>query len=231
VPRTREAPDPTDEHQVRQRALVVIAVCVGLAVMASVPVLHDQLVRANTVVEGVMRRSQWLGPPLFLLLSALSAMLAFFSSALLVPAAVPTWGATVTVLLLWIGWTVGGALAYGVSRAFGRPLVQKLVSGGWLERVEQRVGPDTPWHMVLLLQLALPSEVPGYLMGLVRYPFVKYLAALMLAELPFAIGTVMVGTSVLESRSVVIMGFGMAAVGVSWFAWRAFHRSGTDVPR
>ena len=228
---SREATDPTDENQVRRRALVVIAVCVVVAVLVSVPALHEQLLRANAVVEGVMRRSQWLGAPLFLLLSALSAMLAFFSSALLVPAAVTTWGATITVVLLWIGWTVGGASAYGLSRAFGRPLVQKLASGGWLERVERRVGPDTPWHLVLMLQLAMPSEVPGYLMGLVRYRFVKYLAALMLAELPFAIGTVMVSTSVLESRGMVIVGFGLAAVGVSWFAWRAFHRSGNDVAR
>ena len=68
-------------------------------------------------------------------------------------------------------------------------------------------------------------------MGLVRYRFVKYLAALMVAELPFAIGTVMVGTSVIESRGMVIVGFGLAAVGVSWFAWRAFHRRGNDDTR
>lgn len=46
---------------------------------------------------------------------------------------------------------------------------------------------------VLLFQLALPSEIPGYLLGLARYPLPRYLAALMLAELPYAVGTVLLG--------------------------------------
>jgi hypothetical protein len=45
-----------------------------------------------------------LGAVVFVLLSAVSAMLAFFSSALLVPAAVFAWGNTLAVGLLWLGY-------------------------------------------------------------------------------------------------------------------------------
>ena len=51
------------------------------------------------------QRRRW---ALFVLLAAISAVLAFFSSALLLPVAVFTWGSKVTFVLLWLGWLLGG---------------------------------------------------------------------------------------------------------------------------
>ena len=82
------------------------------------------------------------GAVLFVLLSAASAWLAFFSSALLVPVAVYSWGRTVTIVLLWLGWMLGGVCAYGMGRVFGRPLVHGLgsarLSDFYLERLPAR---------------------------------------------------------------------------------------------
>ena len=79
------------------------------------------------------------------------------------------------------------------SRYFGRPLVTAPTSASALEWYESRLSRNAPLGLVLLFQLALPPEVPGYLLGLPRYHFWKYLGALALAELPYAVATILSG--------------------------------------
>jgi uncharacterized membrane protein YdjX (TVP38/TMEM64 family) len=77
-----------------------------------------------------------------------------------------------------------------------------------------------PFWVVLALQLALPSEIPGYLLGLARYPFTRYLLALGIAELPYSVATIYLGTSLLENRSTMVVAIG-ASIAVLSVA--AFH--------
>lgn len=142
---------------------------------------------------------------LIVLFSALAAMLAFVSSWVFVPFAVFTWGAPVALLLLWTGWLLGGAATYAAGRFLGRPTVRWLVRGDSLARYEQRFARHMPFYVVLLVQLSLPSEIPGYLLGLVRYSFARYLAALGIVELAYGIVTVYLGQGVLERRLVPVL--------------------------
>jgi uncharacterized membrane protein YdjX (TVP38/TMEM64 family) len=143
---------------------------------------------------------------LVVLLSALAAMLAFVSSWVLVPFAVFTWGAPLALLLLWTGWLLGGAATYATGRFLGRPAMRWFVHSDSLARYEQRFARHMPFYVVLLVQLSLPSEIPGYLLGVVRYSFGRYLAALGLVELAYGIVTVYLGQSVLERRIVPVLG-------------------------
>lgn len=143
---------------------------------------------------------------LIVLLSALAAMLAFVSSWVLVPFAIFTWGAPLALLLLWTGWLLGGAASYAVGRFLGRPAMRWLVRSDTLARYEQRFARRMPFYVVLLVQLSLPSEIPGYLLGVVRYSFLRYLAALGLVELAYGIVTVYLGQGVLERRIVPVLG-------------------------
>jgi uncharacterized membrane protein YdjX (TVP38/TMEM64 family) len=98
--------------------------------------------------------------------SALSAMIAFFSTAVITPIAVETWGAGASIALLWTGWMLGGVCAYGIGRSLGRPVVRALTSHDALDRFENRISSRAPFGLVLLFQLAMPSEVPGYVLGI-----------------------------------------------------------------
>jgi uncharacterized membrane protein YdjX (TVP38/TMEM64 family) len=137
--------------------------------------------------------------------SALAAMLAFVSSWIVVPFAVFTWGTTEALLLLWTGWLLGGAGTYAIGRFLGRPAIRWLVSAPALARYEDRISHRTPFGVVLLAQFALPSEVPGYLLGVVGYPFARYLAALGIVELTYGIATVYLGVGVVERRAAPIV--------------------------
>lgn len=159
------------------------------------------------------------------MLSALSALLAFFSSAILVPAGIVAWGKGGTLVLLWLGWLLGGLTAYALARGLGRPAVSWLVSRQALARYEQRVTEHASFATALLVQLALPSELPGYLFGLARLPLRRYLPVLALAELPFALGAIYLGAGFLEQNVVVLLAVGAAGIVLSASAFHALHRT------
>ena len=179
-------PDPHARH----RALLLLLVFAAVAMLLTVEPLHDAMLRALAAAEPVIAAHPVAGMLLFVLLSALSAMVAFFSSALLVPVAVYCWGQAATMLLLWLGWLLGGLCAYAIGFGFGRPLLTTMGATRLLAFYRERLHGEVPFALVLLLQLALPSEIPGYLFGLLRVRVRTYLMALALAEIPFVVGTV-----------------------------------------
>lgn len=211
-------------HRAWRRGAVLVLACVILALVGTSDDLHRSLLSVLDAASKLIAERPILGAILFVLLSALSAMLAFVSSAVLVPVALYAWGETVCALLLWLGWILGGATAYTLGRWLGRPVVRWLLPTETLDRYEDRLSTETPFGLIVLLQLALPSEVPGYLLGLVRYPLWRYLLALGLAELPYAVGTVYLGESFLERRLVLLLALGVAGAVFMFLAVRSLHR-------
>jgi uncharacterized membrane protein YdjX (TVP38/TMEM64 family) len=119
------------------------------------------------------------------------------------------------MLLLWTGWMLGGCCAYGLSRYLGRRVARWFLSGSSFTAYEKLIPRDAPFGLILLFQTALPSEVPGYLLGLGRYPFRKYLAALAISELPYAVATIYLGEGFLERRLWLLIGTGVAMAAFS----------------
>ena len=208
----------------RARALVLVLLVIALAIIASQDALHDALLGALATVERVIAQHPVAGAGLFILLAVLSAMLAFVSSALLVPAAVYVFGTTVTAILLWIGWIIGGVCAYAIGRYLGQPVVARLMSRNTLERYQHHLSKRAPFGLVLLFQLAVPSEIPGYVLGLANYPLPRFLLALGVAELPYVLGTVFLGAGFLQRRVTLLVSVGAASILLSVLAWRALQR-------
>jgi uncharacterized membrane protein YdjX (TVP38/TMEM64 family) len=196
----------------------------ALVVLASSAQLHGWLVAFLPSVESLIRAQPLLGATVFVVFAALSAMLAFVSSAVIVPVGIFVWGKGVSMGLLLLGWVLGGVCAYALSRSLGRAAARTLVPAATLERYESRVSRQAPFGLVLLFQLAVPSEIPGYLLGLARYDFRKYLAAVTLAELPYAVATVYLGESFLERRFLVMILVGAAITAFSGWTLALLHR-------
>ncbi|MBI3934615.1 MAG: VTT domain-containing protein [Acidobacteria bacterium] len=208
----------------KRRVFVFGLLAAGLALVASLEGLHSWLMGFLPTAETIIRGRPVLGVLLFVVFAALSAMLAFVSSAVIVPLGVYVWGKTTSLLLLWMGWILGGICAYTLSRYLGRPVVKALSPGSAFERYENFVSHRAAFGLVLLFQLALPSEVPGYLLGFVRYHFWKYLGALALAELPYAVATIYLGASFLERQVYLLVGVGLAVAILSGWSLYTLHR-------
>jgi uncharacterized membrane protein YdjX (TVP38/TMEM64 family) len=196
-----------------RRALGLLLLCALVAALLSVDALFALLERALAAAEPFIAARPLAGPLLFVLLSAASAMLAFFSSAVLVPVAVYNWGRGTTVVLLWLGWLLGGVCTYAVGRYFGGPILRGLVPVRLADFYLRRLPAQVDFTTALLFQVAMPSEVPGYLFGTLRVPFHRYLGVLALVEAPFAVGTVLLGESVIrrEGGGLLLL----AAVGLT----------------
>lgn len=127
--------------------------------------------------------------------------------------------------MLWTAWLAGGCCSYALGRTVGRNLAAWLASPERVEEYAGRITANAGFLTVLLFQLALPSEVPGYVLGAAGYPFRRYLAALALAELPFAIGAVYLGESFVRRDYLVLLAVGVAGITLSVLAFRGLHRS------
>src|SRR5690242_13738197 len=99
-----------------RRAMLLCFLCLVIGAIAASDALHSFLLGILSESKEVIERYPTAGGLLFVLCAALSAMLAFVSVAVIVPIAVFTWGASVSMLLLWVGWILGGALSFAAGR-------------------------------------------------------------------------------------------------------------------
>jgi uncharacterized membrane protein YdjX (TVP38/TMEM64 family) len=197
---------------------------VAIALLAARPA-HEWLLDRFADAEVVIRQRPVAGMIVFVLLTAISAMIAFVSSAVLIPVAIYVWGPILCFVLLWSGWFLGGLAAYAIGRYLGRPAVRRLVRPETLERQERwaRSGSGS-LVAVLLIQLAIPSDLAGYVFGLIRCPLGWFTAALALVEVPYALGAVFLGMSFVERRLVPLVIVGVMGTVLSIAAFRAYHR-------
>ena len=198
-----------------RRSLTTILLIVLVVVAATNDYLHGAIERVFTAASVVIARHPVSGVVLFVILAALGAMVVFFSAAIIVPVAIYTWGRPVTVLLLCVGWLLGGALSYVVGRYPGRRFLRWLAPREKAAKYEKILRTNQGFALVALFQVSLMSEIPGYLLGSLKYPFWRYLAVLMVVEIPFSIGAVYLGESFLERNYPVLTALGAAAVTCS----------------
>lgn len=202
------------EPESRRRLIAAITVLGALVAVTASAAAHTMAMEAVSLLTATFARHPIAAFAVFVLLAGASAMLSFFSSAVLIPVALDAWGVATTFILLWIGWLAGGVGAYAIGRGVGGPLLGRLVPRGRIAHYEQRLSANTPFWVVLLLQVALPSEIPGYLLGALHYRFRRYLIVVSIGELPFAFGSVYIGQGFLHGDTLKLMLTALAGIGL-----------------
>lgn len=212
-------------REILQRHIIIVGILiVVVGLIAASERLHDRAEDLIIWMEGIISQAPVLGMLAFVLLAMISAMVAFFSSALVAPVAIYAWGQVVTFILLWLGWLLGGIVSFCIGRFLGRSFVGMLVNEEKIQGWEHELGTRARFSHILIFQAAVPSEIPGYLLGILRYSFPMYLAALALTELPYAIATVYLGESFLEGESTVFVILGFAVVILGMFLFTGIKR-------
>ena len=206
--------------QHRRRIALLLALVLIVATVAATDRLHEAVLSIIAWVEPVLRQHAVLGAIVFVLLSAISAIVFFFSTAVITPVAVDTYGPILTLLLLWLGWVLGGMIAFAIGRRFGPRVVSWFVDPQRIRDYERHAKRLVSFKHVLLFQLAVPSEIPGYVLGLAGCRFRTFVLAMALGELPFAAGSVYLGESFLERNYVLLLAIGIVGVAFSWIVFR-----------
>ncbi len=208
-----------------QRHLLILGTMILVAgLFAASDTLHDKSEEIIVWTEAVIAEAPTLGMLVFVLLAMVSAMVAFFSSSILAPVAVYTWGKAGCLALLWLGWLLGGILSFCIGRFMGRSVAEMLIGKEKISGWERQLSERTQFLHVLLFQATVPSEIPGYVLGILRYPFPLYLAALAITELPFAVATVYLGESFLKGDVIVFITVGAGAILLGVFLLRIFKK-------
>lgn len=131
------------------------------------------------------------------------------------------WGA----LLSWSSAMAGAALCFGISRALGRPAVERLVGGAALELAD-RFFARHGRRAVLLARLLpfVPFDPVSYAAGLTSTGLRPFLVATGLGQLPATVLYSYLGESVTGSVRVLFWGFSIAAA-ILVVGWAAARRS------
>jgi len=221
----------TIRRNLRHHFLIVGALIIVAGLVAASDTLHDNTEAIIFWTEGMISQAPVLGMLAFVLLAMLSAMVAFFSSALLAPIAIYAWGNAACLALLWCGWFLGGIASFCIGRFFGRSAVSMIIGEDKIANWESQVGKRTRFIHILFFQAVVPSEIPGYVLGILRYRFPLYLTALGITEIPYALATVYLGESFLKGDSMIfiLVGIGMLVLAVFLFQiHRRLVRQRTD---
>ena len=208
----------------RRRVITLVVLLAAGLLVAAIAGLHGALETAVGQVAAIMERYPAAGAITFVLLAALSAMLAFFSSAIVIPLGVYRWGEGGACALLLGGWLLGGVASYAIGKFVGTPLLRRLLGGARLSFYRQRVSRRASLGTILLFQLAAPAEITGYVLGAIRYPFPVFVVTRAAGELPFAIGAVFLGEGLLQRKYWLIAAIGMVAVVFATWSLRRLHR-------
>lgn len=150
---------------------------------------------------------------LFTSFAFLSVLLGPLSSAPVVPFAIVLWGKVVTFFLMLIGWMLGAIVSYGVGMYAGYPLVAHVLGKRRLDDWLRRISRQATFVLALMFRLALPAET-GYVFGLIRYPFLSFLAVSLIVEIPVGLGLIFVGDAFVTQNlplliSLMVLGFGV----------------------
>jgi uncharacterized membrane protein YdjX (TVP38/TMEM64 family) len=212
----------TKKSQAKKRSALWFWIALGAVMLLFAFLLYSPTFRsfvdkANDWAKVMMNAHPVIGAAIFFLFAGVSAMFAFTSSVVLVPAANLVWGKLITFLLLWGGWIAGAIAAFGIGNV-ARPLLFRLGYRDTLEKYQQFASKRMKFWTVLLFCFAIPSEVPGYVFGGLRYPFLKFLVAIVIVESIYAFGIVIAGESLTAAKPfpflvtiAILLGIGAAA--------------------
>ncbi len=142
---------------------------------------------------------------IFIGLATISTMLIAFSSIWLVSLAIILWSNSLTVAFLLSGWLIGAIFSYIIGRYGGYPIVKKLFSTERILYYEHLICQKFSFQTIFLFRLTLPSEILGYVLGIVRYPFIKYFLITFLSEIPYAIYTVYAIDSIINRKPIIFI--------------------------
>lgn len=214
----------TIKNLFRKRIIFLGLILISAVLVVKIDILYVKIEELIILAEAIISMYPIIGLLIFVLLAIASAMVAFYSSAFLVPIGVYTWGSTVCFMLLWVGWLIGGILTFAMGRYLGRPITTKIIGESRFTKFEKQVSKRAKFIHILLFQAALPSEIPGYVLGALHYRFVLYLTALALTELPYALGTVYLDSSFINRNNIVFIALAVGTVLVSVYMYFLYRR-------
>jgi len=162
--------------------VAAITVIIALFITASYfSKIYSPALKEMVILDG------FLGMFLYILITVIAVVFAPVSTLPFLAVASALWGGFISAVLSIIGWTIGSAIAFGLARKYGRPLVSKFINIKKIERFENVIPPKHVFWTIILLRLSLPVDLLSYALGLLtKIPFKIFISATVVGLTPFA---------------------------------------------
>lgn len=135
----------------------------------------------------------------------------------LIPVAVAVWGKTIAAFLTIGGWMISAAIAFFISRRFGKPIVERLVPIQYVTWMRDMI-PKKNLHIgvVVIALIGAPVDIASYTLGLFSTIRARsFLPLLLIGQIPFAFFVASTATLPLLYQTYI--------VGVMILAWSFFY--------
>ncbi|MFL0194095.1 TVP38/TMEM64 family protein [Clostridium sp. WILCCON 0269] len=119
-------------------------------------------------------------------------------------------GSVVSIL----GITLGNLIAYGVSRIYGRPLVNKIISYKNLKFFQTILDLGSVNFIVFILYLipGIPKDILAYICGISRIKFKNFVFYSTLGRLPGIIISVYFGSKIYSGDKIIIISIALVSI-------------------
>ncbi|OGD68443.1 hypothetical protein A3I18_02575 [Candidatus Campbellbacteria bacterium RIFCSPLOWO2_02_FULL_35_11] len=137
----------------------------------------EQLIKDNSILSVFS----------FIFLMIISEVVAPVTVLPLVPVAALFFGPFYTAIYSVIGWVIGAAISFWISRRFGKPIIDKFVSEKDALEYKKYIPDDIDFWWLVFLRMVIPVDVLSYLIGLfTNMNFSKFILATTIGIIPFS---------------------------------------------
>ncbi len=216
----RDGRSTDDQGRARTLFLVGIALLLGGALWAWGGRLFLFFSDAERVRDWVAGFGSW-GPLVSVALNVVQVLLAPLPGQFVGLLNGYLYGLWPGTLYSMVGLLLGTALAMGLARRFGRPLVERLVNPEQLARWDRLAGRRGPLFFFLVFLFPfVPDDVACFLVGLSPLPLLSMLVLAALGRLPGVFVSCWLGARATELPRWAWLPLGGGAVALAWLFWR-----------
>ena len=138
-------------------------------------------------LQSMVGESNGWGMALYVILLAGAVVIPFFNFPAFFLAG-SLWHPLTAATLGVLGWSLGAAIVFYISRTIKKPLLRKFISLNKIEKYEQKISGIEKFWNIVLLRIFIPVDVLSYALGFfTSVPFMRYIVATVIGVTPFAI--------------------------------------------
>ena len=166
-----------------------------------------------------VHRGGFWGVALYIFVDILSTVIVPLTNIPLIPVAAAAWGVLATTILNIVGWTTGAFIAFGISRKYGVPFIERAASEETVEKIRVLVPRENLFWFLVFLRMILPVDITSYALGLLRrINWRLFLATTIIGVMPFAFILSYAGTLSIIYQIVLF------SAGIPIIAWLVYLR-------